>query len=83
MRRSESSLAKAQRIAYIGNWEYDVEKNEAYWSDEMYRIFGFAPQEFVSTYKTFSDSIPLTKGLSSDRREKFCTKESGTVSISE
>lgn len=53
LQRSEKSLATAQRIAHVGNWEYSIDKDEAYWSDEMYRIFGLAPREFVPTYKTF------------------------------
>ena len=50
---SEVRLEEAQRIARIGNWDYDVVRDEAYWSDELYRIFGFEPQEFVPHYKTF------------------------------
>lgn len=53
LRASESRLEEAQRIARIGNWDYDVLRDEAYWSDELYRIFGFEPQEFVPRYKTF------------------------------
>lgn len=53
LRRSEESLSAAQRIARVGNWEYSIDKDEAYWSEEMYRIFGLALGEFVPTYKTF------------------------------
>ena len=53
LRRRERSLAAAQRIAHVGNWEYFVDKDEAYWSDEMYRILGLSPREFVPKYKTF------------------------------
>ncbi len=57
LQKSESSLAAAQRIAHIGNFEYSIEEDEARWSDELYRIFGFAPQQFVPTYKTFLNSV--------------------------
>jgi diguanylate cyclase (GGDEF)-like protein/PAS domain S-box-containing protein len=64
LRRSESSLAEAQRIAHVGNWEYDVEKDKALWSDEMYRIFGFPPRQFVPTYRTFLRTLhPDDKGF--------------------
>lgn len=53
LKKSNERLAEAQQIAYIGNWEWDLVKNEAYWSDESYRIFGFAPQEFVVAHGTF------------------------------
>ena len=57
LQKSESSLAAAQRIAHIGNFDYSVEEDEARWSDELYRIFGYAPQRFVPTYKSFLNSI--------------------------
>ncbi|MFX1237030.1 MAG: PAS domain-containing protein [Promethearchaeota archaeon] len=53
LRRSKTSLADAQRIARIGNWEWEILKNELYWSDEIYRIFNIPPQEFGKTYKAF------------------------------
>jgi len=39
--KSEENLAKAQAIANLGSWEWDVPANEIHWSDEMYRIYGF------------------------------------------
>ncbi len=53
LRYSESRLAEAQRIAHVGNWEFDVRENKAFWSDEMLRIFGLSPQQFVPDYGTF------------------------------
>jgi PAS domain S-box-containing protein len=53
LRKSEASLAEAQRIAHLGSWEWDIVKNELRWSDEIYRIFGLAPQEFGATYEAF------------------------------
>ena len=50
---SERSLAQAQRIAHIGNWEHELRGGRTHWSDEMYRIFGFAPRAIASSYKTF------------------------------
>src|SRR5215210_3606860 len=57
LRRSEAGLVAAQRIARVGNFEYDFGMDEARWSDEMYRIFGFEPGSFVPTYKTFLGSV--------------------------
>ncbi len=45
LRQSEARLARAQKIARLGSWEWDVRGGEIYWSDELYRIFGFAPGE--------------------------------------
>src|SRR3990170_5940521 len=57
LKKINESLVEAQQIAHVGNWEWDIVKNEAYWSDELYRIFGFAPQEFVVTYDGFLNSV--------------------------
>jgi PAS domain S-box-containing protein len=57
LRHSEAGLAEAQRIAGLGNWDWDVETNQLHWSDEIYRIFGLAPQEFGATYEAFLNSV--------------------------
>jgi PAS domain S-box-containing protein len=57
LRRSEQSLAEAQRIAHLGNWDWDIVTNELRWSDEVYRIFGLQPQEFGATYEAFLASV--------------------------
>jgi len=57
LRRSEESLSEAQRIAHIGNWTWDICSDALYWSDEIYRIFGFRPQEFGATYEAFQSYI--------------------------
>ncbi len=42
LRASEAKLARAQHIAKIGSWEYDVESSELFWSDELCGIYGLA-----------------------------------------
>lgn len=37
--RSQGRLAEAQRIARLGNWEWNIVANDMIWSDEVYRIF--------------------------------------------
>ena len=44
LRRSEASLAEAQRVAHPGNWDWNIEANELWWSDEIHRIFGPTPR---------------------------------------
>ncbi|OGP18343.1 MAG: hypothetical protein A2V21_309195 [Deltaproteobacteria bacterium GWC2_55_46] len=53
LRRSEERLREAQAIAHMGSWDWDIAKNTLHWSDETYRIFGLAPQEFGATYDAF------------------------------
>jgi PAS domain S-box-containing protein len=62
---SEHRLAQAQQVAHIGSWEWNVMTKEVIWSDEEYRLFGFAPGAFAASYDRFialghSDDRPLT-----------------------
>ena len=56
LRESQSSLLKAQRIAHLGNWDWDIVGGSLHWSDEIYRIFGVTPQQFDATYEAFLES---------------------------
>ncbi len=53
----EAVLKEAQKIAHLGNWDWDIVKNKLWWSDEIYHIFGLAPQEFRATYEAFLNSV--------------------------
>ncbi|MCH7774030.1 MAG: PAS domain-containing protein [Bacteroidetes bacterium] len=37
--------------------EWNIPENKTFWSDEVFRIFGFAPQQFEVTYESFLDRI--------------------------
>ncbi|MGI9048960.1 MAG: PAS domain S-box protein, partial [Rubrobacteraceae bacterium] len=56
-RKSESSLAEAQRIAHVGNWEWDVTTDKLLWSEEVYRIYGCEPGEDVPSYEKFMEIV--------------------------
>ena len=53
LRRSESQLAEAQRLARVGSWNWDLRSNIMTWSEELYRIFALHPQKFDPAYETF------------------------------
>lgn len=57
LRKSEASLYEAQRVAHLGNWDWNIQTNQLHWSDEIYRIFGLSPQQFGATYKAFLGSV--------------------------
>ena len=42
LKASEARLAKAQHMARLGHWDWNVSENRWYFSDEVCRIFGFA-----------------------------------------
>ncbi|MFO0794517.1 MAG: PAS domain S-box protein [Candidatus Brocadiaceae bacterium] len=57
LEESKASLVEAQRIAHLGNWEWDIVENETSRSDEVYHIFGLSPREFDVTHETFLNCI--------------------------
>lgn len=57
LRESQATLAVAQRIARLGNWEWDLTSDTLTWSEEMYRIFDAAPGEFTPSHEWFLQSV--------------------------
>ena len=57
LEESRARLLEAQRIAKIGNWEWDVTQNRLWWSDEASRIFDIQPEAFGATLEAFIDAV--------------------------
>jgi len=53
LKESEEGLAEAQRMAHIGNWDWNIFTGELYGSDELYRIFGRNLQELTPPYDEY------------------------------
>lgn len=51
------SFNKAQKLANIGNWVWDLKANTLWWSDEIYHIFGLRRQAFNPSYETFLQQV--------------------------
>ena len=45
LQENKTSLEEAQRVAHVGSWVWDLDKNHVTYSDEYYRIFGLAPRK--------------------------------------
>ncbi len=60
---NEAMLKNAQRIARFGSWELDltnlkdINENPLYWSDEVFRIFGYRPGEIEASSENFFRSV--------------------------
>lgn len=54
LHRNEDDLRRAQAVARVGSWRLDLRRNELFWSDEAYRIFGIT-RGAPMTYETFLD----------------------------
>lgn len=57
LQRSRQQLQEIQRLAGIGSWELDLEKNELSWSDELYRIFEIDPAQGPADYEHFLQMV--------------------------
>ncbi len=63
LRQSETNLAAAQRITHLGSWEVQlsdlrrINNNKVVWSDEVYRIFGYQPEQIEVSINRYFDSI--------------------------
>jgi len=57
LRDTESSLARAQRVAHMGSWELDIANGQLSWSDETFRIFGLVPGPEPVTYARFISHV--------------------------
>lgn len=45
LKKNRLDLERAQKIAHIGNWEWDARTGKVVWSKEIFRIFGLKRQE--------------------------------------
>jgi len=54
---TQDSLLKAQEIAQIGNWNWDIESNKLRFSDQIYRIFGISKQQWGIGYDDFFKAV--------------------------
>lgn len=60
-------LARTERLAGIGSWEWDMANDEVRWSDELYRIFGLPRSEPAPP---FADHVRLFVAEDFDRLRK-------------
>jgi two-component system cell cycle sensor histidine kinase/response regulator CckA len=57
LRLGARRLNEAQKIAHVGNWEWDISTNQVFWSDELYRIYGYRPHEMSPDYGLIVESM--------------------------
>jgi PAS domain S-box-containing protein len=66
LRQSEAHLAESQRLTGTGSWAFDPSAGKVvYWSDEMFRIYGWDPRRSLPTYDE------ITRFVHPDDRDGF------------
>lgn len=71
LRKSESRLAQALRIARLGHWEYDVATDTTWWPEQTFQLFGVPaadegpdPAAFLKFLPT-NDRAAMTEAITS------------------
>jgi len=71
----EKRLSEAQRIAQVGDWDWDPATNTVTWSEQLYQIFSLDPGEPPPNYKGQlrlyhpEDSVRLNEAVTTALRE--------------
>ncbi|MFM8875972.1 MAG: PAS domain S-box protein, partial [Anaerolineae bacterium] len=50
-------LDLAARSAHIGIWDWDIQKNEIVWDDQMYALYGLKAGEFGGAYEAWLNGV--------------------------
>jgi len=54
---SEKRLQEAQYISHLGFWEWDLNKDEPYLSEGLYRIYGLEPQGSLLHFREITEKM--------------------------
>src|SRR3984885_2634162 len=65
LQRSEAYLAEAQKLTHTGSWVWNVRTDALFWSQEVFRIYGYDPEKM--TYPTWD----FFERVHPDDRPKF------------
>jgi PAS domain S-box-containing protein len=57
LRRSEGYLAEAQKLTHTGSWAWNVRTGALFWSQEIFRIYNYDPQEIGPTWPQFLERV--------------------------
>ncbi|MCX5976086.1 MAG: PAS domain S-box protein [Coprothermobacterota bacterium] len=57
LRQSSERLALATAAGGVGIWDLDVVNNELIWDDQMFRLYGIAPDNFSGAYETWKARV--------------------------
>ncbi len=81
LRLKEKRLRTTQRMAQLGNWEWDITTGDVNWSEEVYRIFRLQPSEFVPQIDSILELSPWPEDHARDKeliQKAIDSKEQGS-----
>lgn len=57
LENTKKRLLRAQKLAQVGDWEYEVKTGRLTWSKQVYQIFGLNPRSFAVTRQSCIDYV--------------------------
>ena len=57
LQHSESMLKEAQATAQLGSFHWDAQTQGVTWSDQLFRIYGRDPDQFVPSFQAYLDAV--------------------------
>ncbi len=57
LREAEQNLQRAQQIARMGSWQFELATNRLTWSAEVYRLFQVREDEFAGNLEAFASRV--------------------------
>jgi PAS domain S-box-containing protein len=58
LKESRETLLEAQRIARLGNFDWDLTTGEMHWSPGLFDLLGYSTSEIAPSYETLIDLVP-------------------------
>jgi PAS domain S-box-containing protein len=55
--KADEAFNEAQHVAHVGSWEWDIGADRVTWSDELFRIYGLAPQSQEVTFESYVERV--------------------------
>ena len=81
LQRSEFYLAEGQRLAHTGSWAWNVRTGALFWSEEIFRIYGYSPQETGPAWEQFLKRVhPEDRAQIEQRAKMEASGKEGTDS---
>jgi PAS domain S-box-containing protein len=71
LRSTEETMRLAQKVAFTGTWDWDINGNSIQWTPEMFELFGLDPGKDKATFEIWEQILhPDDKEVAYDRIDK-------------
>jgi PAS domain S-box-containing protein len=76
LQRSESYLAEAQKLTHTGSWVWNVRTDALFWSQEVFRIYGYDPEKMAHpTWDFFERVHPEDRPKFEQRKKRMASTQ--------